>query len=84
MKIVVWSKYNCSYCESAKKLLDQKSLVYEERKIGDGWTRDDLLESVPDARSVPQIFIDGVLVGGYDRLLEYFESQQTLTPERNT
>lgn len=84
MKIVIWSKYNCSYCEMAKQLLDQKSLVYEERKIGDDWTREDLLESVPDARSVPQIFINDVLVGGYDRLLEYFELQQTLTPERNT
>lgn len=83
MKIIIWSKYNCSYCESAKRFLDHRALPYEERKIGDGWTREDLLESVPDARSVPQIFINDMLIGGYDRLLEYFESQQNITAERN-
>jgi glutaredoxin 3 len=68
MKAIVWSKYNCSYCEQAKALLNQKGIVFEERKIGDGYTREDLLEAVPTARTVPQIFLDGELVGGYTEL----------------
>lgn len=68
MKAVVWSKYNCSFCEQAKALLKQKNIEFEERKIGDGYTKEDLLESVPTARTVPQIFLDGELVGGYTEL----------------
>jgi len=65
---IIWSKYNCPYCDQAKNLLALKDIPYEERKIGDGWTREELLEAVPNARTVPQIFIDGELVGGYTEL----------------
>ena len=68
MKAVIWSKYNCTYCDQAKRLLENSGIDFEERKIGDGYTREDLLEAVPDARTVPQIFLDGALVGGYDAL----------------
>ena len=68
MKAIVWSKYNCTFCEQAKQLLAQRGIQYEERKIGDGWTREDLLEAVPTARSVPQIFIDDKLIGGFNEL----------------
>jgi glutaredoxin len=70
MKVVVWSKYNCQFCDQAKSLLNQKGITFEERKIGDGWTKEELLEAVPTARSVPQIFFDDELVGGYDQLKE--------------
>jgi glutaredoxin len=68
MKAVVWSKYNCQYCDMAKALLNQKNIPFEERKIGDGYTREELLEAVPNARTVPQIFLDDELVGGYNEL----------------
>jgi glutaredoxin len=68
MKAVVWSKYNCQYCDMAKALLNQKNIPFEERKIGDGYTREELLEAVPSARTVPQIFLDDELVGGYNEL----------------
>ena len=47
-----------------------KGIEFEERKIGSGYTKEDLLEAVPTARTVPQIFLDGELVGGYDQLKE--------------
>jgi glutaredoxin 3 len=68
MKAIVWSKYNCPYCDQAKSLLTQKGIAFEERKIGDGYTREDLLEAVPNARTVPQIFLDEELVGGFTEL----------------
>jgi len=73
MKAIVWSKYNCPYCEQAKALLGQKGIPFEERKIGDGYTREDLLEAVPTARTVPQIFLDDELVGGFTELKQYIE-----------
>ncbi len=70
MKAIVWSKHNCPYCEQAKQLLAQRGISYEERKIGDGWDKEDLLEAVPNARSVPQIFLNDELVGGFTELRE--------------
>lgn len=72
MRALIWSKDNCPYCVQAKNLLSQKGIAYEERKIGDGWTREDLLEAVPNARTVPQIFLDGELVGGFTELRAKF------------
>ena len=73
MKAVVWSKNNCPFCDRAKALLAQKGIEYEERKIGEGYSKEDLLESVPNARTVPQIFLNGKLVGGFTELRQYFE-----------
>lgn len=67
-KAVVWSKYHCPYCDQAKALLEQKGIPYEERKIGDGYSREELLEAVPNARTVPQIFIDDEHIGGFIEL----------------
>ena len=68
MKAILWSKYHCPYCDQARALLEQRSIEYEERKIGDGWTREDLLAAVPLARSVPQIFLDEEHIGGFTEL----------------
>jgi glutaredoxin 3 len=68
MKAIVWSKYHCPYCDQAKALLTSKGIVFEEKKIGDGYTKEELLEAVPNARTVPQIFLDGELVGGFTEL----------------
>lgn len=75
MKAIVWSKYNCPYCDQAKALLKQKGIAFEERKIGDGYTKEDLLEAVPSARTVPQIILDDKLVGGFTDLKKLFETE---------
>ena len=71
MKAVVWSKYHCPYCDQAKALLKSKNIEFEERKIGDGWSKEELLAEVPTAKSVPQIILDGQLIGGYKELEEH-------------
>ena len=68
MKAIVWSKYHCPYCDQAKALLTHKGIQFEEKKIGDGYTKEELLEAVPTARTVPQIFLDGELIGGFTEL----------------
>lgn len=68
MKAIVWSKDACPYCDQAKALLTQRGIEFEERRIGSGWTREQLLEAVPTARTVPQIFLDEELVGGFTEL----------------
>ena len=72
-KAIIWSKYHCTFCEQAKALLESKSIAYEERKIGDGYTKEDLLAAVPNARSVPQIFLDDKLIGGFTDLKNHLD-----------
>ena len=67
-KAIVWSKDQCPYCVQAKALLESRGIEYEERNINNGWDKDDLLTAVPGARTVPQIFLDEELVGGFNEL----------------
>ena len=72
MNEIIWSSTDCSYCVQAKTLLTQRGIAFEERKIGEGYTREDLLEAVPNARTVPQIFLNGELIGGFTELRAKF------------
>jgi glutaredoxin 3 len=71
MKAIIWSKYHCPYCDQAKALLGQREIPFEEKKIGDGYTKEELLEEIPSARTVPQIIIDGQLIGGFNELKQF-------------
>ena len=73
MKAVVWSRDMCAHCEQAKGLLKMKGIEFEEKKVGHGYTKEDLLEAVPTARTVPQILIDDQLIGGFPELKQYFQ-----------
>jgi len=73
MKAIVWSKNACPFCDQAKNLLKLKGIEYEERNISTDWTREQLLEAVPDARTVPQIFLDQQLIGGFTELRKHLQ-----------
>mgnify|MGYP006268249589 FL=1 len=75
MKAIVWSKNHCPYCDQAKNLLKMKGIEFEERNINKDYTREQLLEAVPNARTVPQIFLDENLVGGFTELKKYFDQK---------
>jgi glutaredoxin 3 len=76
MKATIWSKYHCPYCDQAKALLKNKGIPFEEKKIGDGYSKEELLEAVPNARTVPQIFLDDKLIGGFQELNEHLKKVQ--------
>jgi glutaredoxin 3 len=68
-KAEVWSQTNCPACQEAKRLLTSYAIEYTECMIGVGtYTKKDLIEKVPNARSVPQIFIGGEYIGGLPEL----------------
>jgi glutaredoxin len=68
MKAIVWSKNGCPFCDQAKNLLKSKNIEFEERNIEKDWSREQLIEAVPTARTLPQIFLDDQLVGGFTEL----------------
>ena len=73
MKAIIWSKDSCPFCDQAKNLLKLKGIEYEERNISRDWTREQLLEAVPNARTVPQIFLDEQLIGGFTELRKHLK-----------
>ena len=73
MKATVWSKNACPFCDQAKSLLKMKGIEFEERNINKDWTKDQLLEAVPTARTLPQIFLDDKLVGGFTELRRHLQ-----------
>jgi len=68
MKAIVWSKDACPFCVQAKALLESRGIDYEERNVMHEWTKEQLLEAVPTARTLPQIFLDDVYIGGFTEL----------------
>jgi glutaredoxin 3 len=73
MKAVVWSKDHCPFCDQAKALLKMKGIEFEERKVGGDWTKEQLLEAVPNARTLPQIFVDEQHIGGFTELRKHLQ-----------
>jgi glutaredoxin 3 len=74
MKAIVWSKNSCPYCVQAKALLTQKGIEFEERNITEEkWTKEQLLEAVPTARTLPQIFLDDNYIGGFTELRKHLQ-----------
>jgi len=74
--VEVYSKDNCAFCTKAKVLLETQHMEFVEKKIGVDVTREQLLEIAPGARTVPQIVIDGTVIGGYDQLAQYLKGSE--------
>ena len=73
MAIVIYSKNNCVFCNKAKHLVKSLGLTYEEKKMEEFDSPQAMLEDIgKQVRTMPQIKIDGKLVGGYNQLIEYF------------
>ena len=79
MSIIVYSKNNCVFCSKAKALLKNLGLEYEERTLEKDFGSDPskLIEDIgKNVRTMPQIKIDGQLIGGYNQLVEHFADQK--------
>tara|TARA_B100001250_G_C19050738_1_gene465728 strand:- start:111 stop:374 length:264 start_codon:yes stop_codon:yes gene_type:complete len=68
-EILIYSSYNCGYCDRAKKLLEEKNISYREINIQDDPAeREVMLKKANGRRTVPQIFINEVHIGGFQEL----------------
>jgi len=67
--VELYSKFTCPFCSRAKQLLDNKGVSYTEYEVSmDAAKRAEMVERAPGARTVPQIFIGGQAIGGFDDL----------------
>ena len=69
-KIIIYTTSWCGPCKYAKSLLVEKGLEFQEIDIEqENMTREDLFDKT-GGRTVPQIIIDGTIIGGYDDLVK--------------
>ncbi len=67
--VEIYTSPICGFCVRAKRLLDAKGVAYVEHDIfADPGAREEMTNRADGRRTVPQVFIDGVGVGGCDEL----------------
>lgn len=66
-KVEIYTKAFCPYCTRAKSLLQSKGARFEEADISMGGAkRQEMIQRANGRTTVPQIFIDGRHIGGFD------------------
>jgi len=74
MKIEIYTKENCPFCTRAKDLIEfLQPEEFIQYKLGEDFTREELIARIPEATKYPQIIIDGRVVGGYEDLVREME-----------
>jgi glutaredoxin 3 len=81
--VEMWTKKNCPYCTRAKSLLNTHNIPFTEKVLDVNFTKEQLVETYPSAKSYPVIVIDGFYIGGYTQLAtklneEFSDSRQLL------
>lgn len=91
--IEIWGKPLCPYCTKAKQLCedygheyiykqldeDTADVKYHVDVLNPRFTRDELLVEFPNARTFPQIKVDGTAIGGYDDLVKWHKDYMRLS-----
>lgn len=69
--IEIYTKSGCVYCDRAKKLLNDKEVKFTEIRVDSNPDRlEEMHYRTRGARTVPQIFINDRLIGGFDDMLK--------------
>lgn len=78
-KVVIYSKDHCPYCQRAKQLFKKKNVSFDEINLEGKEAEYEALKQKTGLRTVPQIFINDQLIGGFSDLAE-LDAQGKLDP----
>lgn len=71
--IQIYGKTGCPFCDKAKVFCETRSYNYEYKMLDVDYSKEELIEAFPGARTVPQIKVNGTAVGGYSDFIKYVE-----------
>ena len=71
--VEIYSKSNCVFCDKAKNYFKQNDIPYKEYNAEIPEVFDELMTRNPNARTMPQIFVDDALIGGYTDMIEWLD-----------
>jgi len=73
LKVEIYTKNNCIWCDRAKILLNSKDIEFKEIDLSDDQKREKFYNSIGEnVKTVPQIYIDNLRIGGYQDLVAWF------------
>ena len=73
--VVMYTQDLCGYCTAAAKEFEKRDWTYMSHNIKHEDNHENLKELLPEVRTVPQIWIDEVYIGGYDQLMEWLNNR---------
>lgn len=74
MKVVIYGHARCGWCTKAKTLADNYNIKYEYRDTDDAMNLAILKKDLPNVSSVPQIWVNDMYVGGYEKFAAEIEN----------
>ena len=73
MKVKIYTKENCIWCDRAKGLLNAHSIDFDEVDLSNDVERLNFYKKIGDnVKTVPQVYINDKRIGGYPQLKEWF------------
>lgn len=76
MKVEIYSKPACPFCVQAKNLAEQKGYDLTYKMLDEDFSREQLFEVFPTARTFPQIIVDGEKIGGFTEFKALVEASK--------
>ena len=73
MKVEIYGKTDCIWCDKTKILFDNLNIKYTFYTLNEDYTKEELQEKIPDVKTVPQIFVNNRLIGGYTEVTTHLE-----------
>ena len=72
--ITIYGKTACPSCTKAKAFVETRGYQFEYKELNKDFTREELFETFPTARTFPQIIVGFEKVGGYEQMMEYIDN----------
>jgi len=79
--IEIYGKPACPQCDKAKAICEMRGLEYDYKLVDVDFTKEELFEQFPTARTFPQIKVNGEAVGGCDDFVQYLEDTNSGSTE---
>jgi glutaredoxin 3 len=76
MKVEIYSKPSCPFCVQAKALAEREGYDLTYKMLDEDFSREELFEVFPTARTFPQIIVDGDKIGGFTEFKALVESKK--------
>ena len=78
-KVEIYTTSSCPFCHAAKNFLKSKKVEFQEIDVtSDSQAREKLTQMAGGRETVPQIFAEGKLIGGYEDLVKFYQAGKTL------
>ncbi len=76
VEVIIYGKNNCPYCDHAKNFFTEQNIPFTYYNTSENTEKlDEMRKKVPEARTFPQIFIDGKNIeGGYTGMMKLHDS----------